>query len=55
MNLGRKPDLERMAWMERVGWPRTAKHIQQMTPKLMDQLRRCKSDEARRLLLGVSK
>lgn len=41
--------------MLRFGIPRTKKHILWLTASVLEQLGRCKDDEARRLLLGVSR
>jgi hypothetical protein len=60
MKVGRKPDLLRAEaiayWRERFpGLPRQDhKLLEKMTPELIEQLDRCKNEEAQRLILGVS-
>ena len=51
--LGRKPDLERIAWSERYNL--TAKQTQMLRHADLDQLCHCRSEEARRIILGISK
>ena len=41
--------------MLRFGIPRTPKHILWLTSSVLEQVSRCKSDEALRLILGVSR
>lgn len=48
---GRPPDAIRHAWATRFALPPRQEH--RLDPRAMAQLSRCKSDEARRLLLGV--
>jgi hypothetical protein len=45
----------RKAWCIRFGIPYTRKHRLWLTDAIMWQLCQCRSDEARRILLGVSK
>ena len=55
MKAGSKRCPVREAYMLRFGIPRTKKHILWLTASVLEQLGRCKDDEARRLLLGVSR
>ena len=48
---GRNPDEVRLAWTLR--YELSAKAHRQLSVEKMEQLSFCKSDEARRLLLGV--
>jgi hypothetical protein len=52
-NLGGRPkDERRWAYVKRFGLNPIRPH-HKLTTKLLDQLDRCKDDEARRLILGV--
>ena len=44
---------ERYAWLMRFGIKVTHRRLWGMTDKLMAQLSYCRSDEARRLILGI--
>lgn len=50
--VGRPPDPVREAWMMRFKMPENRSH--EFTDALMAQLSHCRSDSARRLILGVS-
>ncbi len=54
MKCGVKPDLRRYAYCDRFGIAPSASRIRDLTEQFMDQLDRCQSDEARRILLGIS-
>ncbi len=55
MKSGPKTCPVREAYMLRFGIPRTRKHMLWLTASVLEQIGRCKSDEARRLILGRSK
>jgi hypothetical protein len=55
MKAGRKNCPIREAYILRFGIPRTNRRVRWLTAPVLQQLGRCKTDEARRLLLGVSK
>ena len=52
---GRAPYIEAHAWLERFGIAHSQRHLSMMKPALTNQLCHCRTDEARRLILGVSK
>ena len=54
MKAGRKSCSIREAYMLRFGIPRTRKHVIWLTASVLEQVGRCKDDEARRIILGVS-
>ncbi len=53
MKVGRKPCPIREAWMLRFGLT-YARPTREMAVQVLQQLSFCRSDEARRLLLGIS-
>lgn len=56
MKPGRKRDCELWAWCERYGLdPRVSSTRRKMTSAMLNALSHCKSEEARRILLGISK
>lgn len=53
---GPHPQLDRLAIAKYYGFnKRNRRKISKLTPQLIEQLRLCRSEEARRLILGVSK
>jgi hypothetical protein len=52
--VGRPPDLVREAWAMRFGITYRVHNAGDLTDALLKQLSFCRSDEARRIILGVS-
>jgi hypothetical protein len=52
---GRKPNIVRDAYIERFNLPLWRRADHWLNDRLLCQLSLCRSDEARRLLLGVSR
>ena len=55
MNHGHKRCPIREAYMMRFGIPYTTKHVRLLSASVLEQLSFCRSDKARRLILGISR
>jgi hypothetical protein len=53
MKVGPKPNPVRALYVEKYGL--SHKQASRLTPKFLEQLERCKSEEARRILIGVKR